>query len=41
MHYLLAIGAIALPAYLVTQVIRGKLRPQCCAGAPAIPIDRE
>jgi len=31
MPYILALAALALPAILVVGVIRGRVRPTCCA----------
>ena len=39
MPYLLAIPAVALPAWLVVQVIRGRVRATCCSVPPAVPND--
>ena len=37
MQYLLAVFAIAIPALLIVQTIRGRVRPQCCA----VPADQD
>jgi len=37
MQYVLAVFAVAIPAVLIVQTIRGRVRPQCCA----VPADQD